>query len=306
MFAKLVGLDLEDINNRYKEVYVDRSEANKEVKRLRSAVVKKPIPVDEPDIDALRKEKYDIEEYNGIISIEWEKLNRKHLEDIMDFNSEQDNIKKDKLRFGELRDGLKKLMGSDIGKFIDYDGIDKEYSEMKKHNDPKPIEGLDFPNYNSTIDIDNKIEAANQQQRSYDNYERDFKEYNNWIKSGLEAVNMADNLNEELEKIQGEKLKIISDAKIPKEFNFTEDGGITYKGLPLSDAQLSSSAKYIAALKLGYMALGSLKTMHFDASVLDKNSLAEIQEWANDNELQLLIERPDFDGGEIKYNLLLN
>jgi hypothetical protein len=37
---------------------------------------------------------------------------------------------------------------------------------------------------------------------------------------------------------------------------------------------------------------------------LDKNTLAEIQTWANENDLQLLIERPDFDGGEIKYTLI--
>ena len=44
--------------------------------------------------------------------------------------------------------------------------------------------------------------------------------------------------------------------------------------------------------------------MHFDASFLDKNSLAEIQLWANENDLQLLIERPDYDGGDIQYKII--
>lgn len=44
--------------------------------------------------------------------------------------------------------------------------------------------------------------------------------------------------------------------------------------------------------------------MHFDASFLDKNSLREIEFWALNNDLQLLIERPDYDAGEIKYEIL--
>ena len=51
------------------------------------------------------------------------------------------------------------------------------------------------------------------------------------------------------------------------------------------------------------MVLGDIKTLHFDASFLDKNSLTEVEEWANKNNYQLLIERPDFDGGEIRYEI---
>lgn len=36
----------------------------------------------------------------------------------------------------------------------------------------------------------------------------------------------------------------------------------------------------------------------------NKISLSEIENWANENDLQLLIERPDFDGGEIKFELI--
>ena len=39
---------------------------------------------------------------------------------------------------------------------------------------------------------------------------------------------------------------------------------------------------------------------------LYKNTLSEIQDWAAENGLQLLIERPDFEGGEIEYQLFEN
>ena len=44
--------------------------------------------------------------------------------------------------------------------------------------------------------------------------------------------------------------------------------------------------------------------MHFEASSLDKNSLKEVQEWADKNDLQLLIERAEFEGGDIKYEII--
>lgn len=96
---------------------------------------------------------------------------------------------------------------------------------------------------------------------------------------------------------------MISGANIPKDFEIV-DSEIHYKGLPLNNNQISSSSKYIAALKLGSLSLGELKTMHFDASFLDKNSLKEVQSWAEKNDYQLLIERPDYDGGEIKYEII--
>jgi hypothetical protein len=52
------------------------------------------------------------------------------------------------------------------------------------------------------------------------------------------------------------------------------------------------------------MGIGDIKTLCFDASYLDKNSLLEIEKWAADKDLQLLIERPDFDGGELRYEIL--
>jgi hypothetical protein len=50
--------------------------------------------------------------------------------------------------------------------------------------------------------------------------------------------------------------------------------------------------------------MGEVRTLHFDASSLDKNTLGEIQEWADANDLQLLIERADFAAGEISYELI--
>lgn len=90
---------------------------------------------------------------------------------------------------------------------------------------------------------------------------------------------------------------------MPDGFGFSDDG-ITYNGFPFNRDSLSSSGIYIGALKLAAKQLGEVKTLYFDASFLDKNSLQEIEKWANEQDLQLLIERPDFEGGEIEYQIV--
>lgn len=113
----------------------------------------------------------------------------------------------------------------------------------------------------------------------------------------------AKDADDEVKRIEAEKADALKSSSLPTGFGFTEDG-ITYNGLPFSRENQSSSATYIAALKLAALGLGEVKTLHFDASYLDRNSLAEIEAWANEQGLQLLIERPDFDGGEISYQLI--
>ncbi|WP_312698172.1 hypothetical protein, partial [Sphingobacterium mizutaii] len=116
----------------------------------------------------------------------------------------------------------------------------------------------------------------------------------------VEEAKKADDIVKSIEK---EKTDLIKGAKLPEGFDFSDDG-ITYNGYSFSKEDLSSSSIYIAALKLASLNIGEVKTLHFDASYLDKNSLQEIEEWAKENDLQLLIERPDFDGGEIEYHLI--
>lgn len=117
------------------------------------------------------------------------------------------------------------------------------------------------------------------------------------------CVKEAEDCDKEVKRIEQEKLDVIKNASMPDGFGFSDEG-ITYKGFAFTKEQLSSSGLYIAALKLAAIGLGEVKTLHFDASFLDKESLTEIESWANENDLQLLIERPDFEGGEIEYQIL--
>jgi hypothetical protein len=107
----------------------------------------------------------------------------------------------------------------------------------------------------------------------------------------------------EVKKILADKGEMLRLADMPDGFSFTYEG-INYNGLPYDKKNQSSSALCIGALKLATRSIGEVKAIHFDASYLDKNSLMQVQEWAENNNLQLLIERPDFEGGEIRYEII--
>lgn len=143
----------------------------------------------------------------------------------------------------------------------------------------------------------------------------ELKERVNAIKKNNEAIALKESFTKakdaaasadnEVKKIEADKLEMIRLANLPEGFGFDEDG-ITYNGFSFNKQQLSSSGIYIAALKLAALQLGEVKTLFFDASYLDNKSLAEVEKWAVSQGLQLLIEMPDRTGGEITYEIIKN
>lgn len=117
------------------------------------------------------------------------------------------------------------------------------------------------------------------------------------------AVLQAQNAASTLDAIERRRATMVESIHLPDGFEITDDG-ILYNGFLITREQLSSSGIYIASLKLASIGVGEVRVMHFDASFLDRAHLAEIEAWAESQDLQLLIERPDFDGGEITYELL--
>lgn len=266
----LVGLDFEDIDERYQKAYEERTEANRELKRISSQNVEEPEKVEEPDIESIKKELKEAQEKSN------ERRENKHKahrlsELVTDVNG--------KLRDTELEGLFNTDKASDIISNI-------------KIGEPVDVES-----------IGKRLDEAQEQLRKFDAYEREKEAYENWISEGKKARKEAEKADKKVKDIEQEKKEMIASADMPKGFDITDEG-IMYEGFPLSENQISTSGKYIAALKLGSMVLGEVKTLHFDASFLDNNNLGKVREWAEKKDLQLLIERPDFDGGEIKYEII--
>lgn len=298
---RLVGLDFSKIDKDYQEAYDKRTDANKEVIRLRNLAKEEPIKTTKPNIEEFQKQLQLIREQNEKLLDNWREENQKLQEEIVLFNDEQKDLKN---KLGKLHYQFETV--SNFPEMIQFFDVKKYREYLSSLGTPQPLKEYvptPKPELTSTQSIEETINEAQHLLRQYDSYERDLKEYNDWVEEGKAAFKKASELDKKVKSIQEEKAKMISSAKIPKEFTIV-DNQIFYNDLPLIDSQVSSSGKYIAALKLGSLVLGEIKTMHFDASFLDNNSLKEIRTWAESENLQLLIERPDLEGGEIQYQIL--
>lgn len=119
----------------------------------------------------------------------------------------------------------------------------------------------------------------------------------------LKIKSKAELANNELKSIESEIKQKVSEAKLPLWFSI-DDWSLLYEWMPLDRSQQSSSRLYIASLILAKELIWEVQALHFDASFLDRNSLQEILSWAENQKLQLLIERPDYDWWDIRYEFI--
>jgi LPS O-antigen subunit length determinant protein (WzzB/FepE family) len=165
---------------------------------------------------------------------------------------------------------------------------------------PKEPEYItEMPDDKALQEIDAQILEASETNTKAKAY-TDYIQYKNDTDAAKVWAQEADEL---VKSIEAERQRMIESAKFPKGVSI-DAKGITIDGLPLERTQISTSKLYTTALRIASMNLGEVKTLYFDASFLDRENLEEIERWADEQGLQLLIERPSFEKSEIKYELI--
>lgn len=280
VLEKLTGIEFSEINQKLEEAVEQRKFFNKQyqIEQAKAQYINKEIPTELISTDSLLLELNSIEVHN---------LQYKQVEKEVYYRKEKKAGNETEI--SKLEEMIKDLRMKNNGIELEIrkgqNWLDKDINKPKNNKEQLEGEIQVIKEKNKMIEENNK---AREQDKRID-----------------QARLNAENLDMEVKRIEAEKLDVIHNSKMPEGFGFSENG-ITYNGFDFTKEQLSSSGIYIAALKLAAIGLGEVKTLHFDASFLDKNSLGEIEKWAEDNSLQLLIERPDFEGGEITYELIQN
>jgi len=282
VLQKLTGIDFTEIDKLYKEAYEARTYANK---RLQEETVKNKdlyydpkLPLVELGTDEWEKELNAIAQHNATYQRSVDAI----------------ELKKETISNGDVE--IERLM--------------KQIDAIKEKQKTITTEIEAIETWQKGPSNKPKTNEEELRQKIAERKEEDLKiRENNAARLRQEAYDKAkqnaDLADHDVKRIEQEKIDVIKNASMPDGFGFNDEG-ITYNGLPFTREQLSSSGIYIGALKLAAIGLGDVKTLHFDASFLDKNSLFEIEKWAKENDLQLLIERPDFEGGEIEYQIVQN
>jgi len=181
----------------------------------------------------------------------------------------------------ELKNLLDKTGGYKTLKIETIEGLEKQ-KEIPPMPDFKQID-------DQIIQMEEKMENYRKAKMYKSEYEQSVEDYEEICKE-----------IEELEKRIKEKLQAV---KLPEQIKITSSG-VFYKDMPVDEKHLSKSELYIVSLMLSSVNLKELRTLYFDCSPLDKNNLKDVLVWAKQNDLQLLIERPDFEGGELKFEII--
>lgn len=120
----------------------------------------------------------------------------------------------------------------------------------------------------------------------------------------LKLEQRVESLEQNVKDIRAEKEAKIKECPIPAEgVTFGESGEILIDGLPFNENQIATSRKIIAGIQIANAMLGKIKFLHFDGAALDKQSADQVLEYAEAHGLQLCIERPLWEGGELKFEI---
>lgn len=311
----IVGLDFTEIDERYKKAYDARTERNREAELYHVKLEKmiKCERVEFVDLTALKLRKEEERQRLNALYLANKKQNEELREtwnkakDVVDKEVRDFNLKQTEARqkhndcFDALtiliRNGYQGMEAQDFVQSISKSILDNKSAKDLYPKEPTYIE--EMPDKTELDKIDQMILTASETNAAAQKY----KEYIDHKKATEAARDAADQADEVVKGIEQERQQMVASGNFPQGISITPDG-ILVDGLPLDRNQISTSKLYTAALRIASMNLGEVRTLYFDASFLDKKSLQEIQEWANANDLQLLIERPDWDGGDIHYEII--
>jgi len=316
---KTLGIDFTEIDAKIKLAYDNRTICNKYVERENIKLANMGIPeqVHPVDLTELQDRKQAERdrlntlylsnvEANKTARNEWEKAKSDIVTQVSEYNL---NCEKQNKRVETISNAYHCLVTEGYKDLDLKTWVDEQRALLTPFKDaldiiaatlPEPTYIPERPDSATLDEIDAQIAntaAINLKAQQY----ADYLNQKEVAKKAQEAADKADAAYKQLE---AERKEVIANAKFPQGIEIASDGAITVDGFPLSKSSLSTSKLYTAALRIGAMNLGDVKTLYFDASYLDKNSLSEIEAWAAQNDLQLLIERPAFDGGEIEYQII--
>lgn len=306
MLKEFVGVDTADVDSRYKSKYDERAAQNKLIEAIAGKIDHSILEVPTPEkpleelrlsLDGIQKSATKRAEAEAfLVRLKTEK--QQLITDIEYTPAQIEMIKTSaEEEIAQLNERIR-LVSLEADRKVK-EATEKMEASQKQVEviDARTQSGEDWLDKNPPVDVAAvNIDIATWEKKEA--YDKAIKELDIEKKKG-------EDLDTDVKAIAQEKQDLLKSANLPDGIEI--DGSeIKVDGLPLSDSQVSSSKKYIAALKIAAMALKKVRALHFDAAPLDKNNVEEIIAWAHENSLQLLIERPDFDGGKIEYTIERN
>lgn len=272
-----IGIDLDEWAKDKKKHYDARTDANRDAKRYQVELDGNPDPGEVEEVDSTKL----VEKLNALSRTREEKLSSRS-----DLQSRRDAVKAMEERIARLE---KELASEKIAHEV---AIEKG-QKARAAFDALPDVTQEFE------DTQEELLHIGKKQKEME-AKRGQKERHLAAKAGLEkAKKLSDELTVMLDDMDRGKAKKLSEAKMPVKGLDVAEEGLLYNGIPLSQA--SGAEQLTVSLALAAAMSPELKDIWIkDGSLLDEDSLADIEKFAAAGGFRVWIERVgDHDDGAI-------
>lgn len=280
MLQEMIGLDFDALHRERQEHYDNRTEINRDLKKVQAQLSECPrVKVDPVSVEKLMEELEAADEYNKKGDEIDSAIERKQL----NLGSKKQDIQKMESEIEKLQEKILEIQATIKSTQSYCDMINKELSELTSDKEKffaKP-----------TDEIRAKIKGAQEVNSQAAAYQRGIA----LLKEEESLTQQANELTKKIEEIDERKKNAIASAKLPVNgLGFGEDG-VTYKGIPFK--QCSSAERLRVSMAMGIALNPELRIMLIrDGSLLDKDSMKMISEMAEASDTQVWMERVSDDG----------
>ena len=272
----LSGIDWADADAIYKEKFEQRTYQKRKAEELDAKIDDDPYNPELKEIDTVRiNERVEkaVKANNDIIHI---KNGVKSAQDkINDLFAEQEAIEEEiKEHQSKVAKGEKWLEGKEVQSI---EGIQEELNQAIEHN---------------------KSVARNE-------------EVGKLRAESVDIWKEVEDLTIDLEAIRQQKAEQLEASDMPVEGMTIEDGELFLNGLPFESDQINTAKRIIAGLQIQF-AINKAESQEgdervsiscFDGSLLDNDSIKEVEQWATENGVQLFVEMVDRNSDELKIEI---
>jgi DNA repair exonuclease SbcCD ATPase subunit len=259
---QIVGLDFSELDAKRQKLYDQRTEANRDAKRLEAQL---------PEHDASAPEKEVA--VDGIMA-EYQRANEEH----QAFEARRKTLSETEEGNDRLRERIQKVR-AELER-LECSLADRESWIADERRD---IETIALPSLDFISEKMSHVQEINEAVRS--NARRA-----ELVKKLTAALRESDMLTGAIEAIDDEKAKMLEQARFPIHGLGFDDAGVTYQGLPFSQA--SHAERLRVSTAIGLALNPELRVLLIrDAEKLDADGMRLIAELAEEHKAQLWLER---------------
>jgi DNA repair exonuclease SbcCD ATPase subunit len=290
VLRELLGLDFSELDSTRSALFAERSETNRDVKRLEGQLsgmpeVEVPEPMEQKAVVVgdLIAELDRRAEYNDYVR----RLRERRQDAHDNLNATREQIESAEEQIAHLQKYLRDLRGNEEDEKKEVEEATAAFEAAEWANEEEIKRQL------ATADETNR--AIQEREREIETAKRAREDRAKVLKDLDTAKEAAEQLTSEIRDVDERKARMLAEAQYPVPGLGLDETGVTFEGLPFSQA--CTSAKIRTSIAIGAALNPKLRVLLVrSGNDLDADTLREVAKMAEEMDMQLWVEKIDSCG----------